>query len=117
MPPAPPPTEVLDAFDEVVESLEEACAEGEMAAEQARTIRERCRQGSSWRELLAGDDQAPLVRQVAEVLKNLGKASSRLRRAEARALHGEGLSTERIAQLFGVTRQRISALLAPSQAK
>ncbi len=33
------------------------------------------------------------------------------RRAEARALHQEGISMDRIAQLFGVTRQRVSALL------
>ena len=38
-------------------------------------------------------------------------AGSRLRRAEARALHVEGMTMEQIADLFGVTRQRVSALL------
>jgi hypothetical protein len=112
--PSPPSesTEILHALDDVVQSLEEACAEGERAAAQARAIRQHSREGSSWRELLATADEAPLVRRLASVLKTMGEASSRLRRAEARALHEEGLSTEGIAKLFGVTRQRISALLS-----
>jgi hypothetical protein len=113
MPPTSGSNELLTALDDVVESLEEACAEGEIAADQARMIRAQSSQGKNWRELLAAGDQAPLVRQVASVLKRLGEASGRLRRAEARALRAEGLTTERIAQLFGVTRQRVSALLSP----
>jgi predicted transcriptional regulator len=34
-----------------------------------------------------------------------------VRRTEARTLHREGLTMDQIAQLFGVTRQRVSALL------
>ena len=117
----PPPTgsspEVLDALDSVVLTLEEACAEGEQAAAQARQIRDASGEGQSWQQLLAGGDEAPLVRQIASVLKRLGDSSSRLRRAEARALHGEGLSNERIAELFGVSRQRVSALLNSGRAE
>jgi hypothetical protein len=113
----PKSAEVLDAVDDVVESLEEACTEGELAAEQARDIRRRAEVGLPMTSVLTGTDSAPLVRQVAKVLHDLGQASSRLRRAEARALHGEGVTTERIAELFGVTRQRISALLRPTGAK
>lgn len=114
-PPAADTKDLLAALDDVVESLEEACAEGERAAKCARSIREQSGEATSWRELLAGSDEAPLVREVANVLRSLGEASSRLRRAEARALHAEGLSTESIARLFGVTRQRVSALLAASR--
>jgi hypothetical protein len=113
----PKSAEVLDALDDVVESLEEACAEGELAAEQARDIRRRAEVGLPMTSVLTGRDSAPLVRQVAKVLHDLGQASSRLRRAEAQALHAEGVTTERIAELFGVTRQRISALLRPTGAK
>ena len=114
-PPDPDTKDLLAALDDVVDSLEEACAEGERAAECARSIREQSTRATSWRELLAGADEAPLVRDVAKVLRSLGEASGRLRRAEARALHDEGVSTEHIARLFGVTRQRISALLAASR--
>jgi DNA-binding transcriptional regulator LsrR (DeoR family) len=34
-----------------------------------------------------------------------------VRRAEARALYAEGLTMDQIAERFGVTRQRVSALL------
>ncbi len=113
----PKSAEVLDALDDVVESLEQACAEGELAAQQARAIRRRADLGLPMTAVLTGGDSAPLVRQVASVLHDLGQASSRLRRAEARALHAEGVTTERIAELFGVTRQRISALLRPHGSK
>jgi len=111
MPPSPNSTEVLSALDDVVESLEEACAEGELAAEQARAIRRRSDQGLTLREVLAEGDEAPVVRQVAAVLHRLGEASSHLRRTEARALQAEGMSVEGIAELFGVSRQRISTVL------
>jgi hypothetical protein len=44
-------------------------------------------------------------------LETLQTISSRLRQAEARALRFEGLTMEAIGAMFGVTRQRVSALL------
>ena len=41
----------------------------------------------------------------------LARAGSTFRREQAYALQGERVSINRIAALFGVTRQRISALL------
>jgi DNA-binding transcriptional regulator LsrR (DeoR family) len=38
-------------------------------------------------------------------------AGANVRRAEAEALYAEGLTMEQIAKSFGVTRQRVSALL------
>ena len=38
-------------------------------------------------------------------------AGANVRRAEAEALYAEGLTMEQIARSFGVTRQRVSALL------
>jgi predicted transcriptional regulator len=48
---------------------------------------------------------------VTQSPENLAAYGSRVRRAEARVLHQEGLTMDQIAKLFGVTRQRISALL------
>jgi predicted transcriptional regulator len=39
------------------------------------------------------------------------RAGSGWRRAQAHALHDESVSINRIAELYGVTRQRVSALL------
>ncbi len=44
-------------------------------------------------------------------MERLLRVSARLRWAEARALHAEGVTMDKIAALFGVTRQRISGLL------
>lgn len=80
--------------------------EGVRRAERIRKMRMR---GLSYREILA--DGAPLVEITGENLKNLVEHGGRLRRAQARALHDEGCTMDEIAALFGVTRQRISALL------
>ena len=49
-----------------------------------------------------------LITQSTEILDGLG---ARVRRAEALALHDEGMTMAEIAEKFGVTRQRVSALL------
>jgi hypothetical protein len=49
-----------------------------------------------------------LITANIEALQTIG---SKVRQAEARALRAEGLTMEAIAALFGVSRQRISALL------
>lgn len=56
-----------------------------------------------------------IVELVTAKLDRLFKAGNRIRRAEAAALHAEGLSMERIAATFGVTRQRVSQLLSERQ--
>lgn len=61
---------------------------------------------------LIEQEPRPLV--VELVTLNIGTLQtigSRLRQAEARALRAEGLTMEAIADLWGVTRQRVSALL------
>jgi len=52
------------------------------------------------------------VQLLAAIQDKLTAAGADWRREEARALHREGLSMDAIALLFGVTRQRVSALLA-----
>jgi predicted XRE-type DNA-binding protein len=77
-----------------IAELEEACATG-------RPIRE-----------IVPDEKTPLIVQLltesAELLQTYG---SRVRRTEARVLHREGMTMDRIAALFGVSRQRVSSLL------
>ncbi len=48
---------------------------------------------------------------ITENIEALHEVGSRLRKAEAAALRAHGYTMQRIANLFGVTRQRISALL------
>ena len=57
------------------------------------------------------EDRPLIVETLSEVLDGLADAAGRFRRAEARALYQEGWTHEQISRFFGVTRQRIGALL------
>ena len=74
----------------------------------ARRLRE---EGRSYKEIESGVTGPLVVELTRDNLAALIEAGSRLRKAEARALHAEGMTMEQIAELFGVTRQRVSALL------
>ncbi len=98
--------------------LEEAAAGN---VERSRLLQERA--GRLKQHLEAGDDLVALVEsedspRMAELLSAnlsvLETAGAEFRAAEAHALRAAGLTIERIAGLFGVTRQRISALLKHS---
>lgn len=102
---------VLTALDELCDALRDNIARNERALARADQIRAQRREGKPYREIVA-EAQGPLIVElVASNMAVLSDAGSRLRRAEARALHTEGLTMDRIAGLFGVTRQRISELL------
>jgi predicted transcriptional regulator len=67
--------------------------------------------GLSYTETVETAPSPLLVQLVTESKQTLDGFGARVRRAEALALHKEGMTMEAIAQRFGVTRQRISALL------
>ncbi|MGY1811624.1 hypothetical protein [Blastococcus sp. SYSU D00820] len=67
--------------------------------------------GRPWLEIVTAESRPLVVESVSSVLAALATAGSAWRREQARALHDEQVSINRIAALFGVTRQRISALL------
>lgn len=73
-------------------------------------VRERA-DGKSWREITEVQPRPLVVEVISTALDRLAMAGSAFRRAQADALHREGMSMERVAGLFGVTRQRVSALL------
>jgi hypothetical protein len=62
-------------------------------------------------EVMPAERTPPLVQLLTESADALHVYGSRVRKTEARALHREGLTMDEIAHLFGVTRQRVSALL------
>jgi hypothetical protein len=102
--------ELLVALDELVVALRENSARNAQAIERAAEIRRERAAGKPWSEIVSGD-RPLIVELLTRNLEALTTSGSRLRRLEARALHDEGLSMERIGRLFGVTRQRISELL------
>jgi predicted transcriptional regulator len=60
---------------------------------------------------VTGEEQPFLLENISTVLGALGTVGSAWRRQQVRALASEGVSINQITALFGVTRQRISALL------
>lgn len=108
----------VDAFIEAIDDLDRALDE---SVEMVKRMKERIRdlrtangEGRPLREIVP-EEQTPLLVQLLTESTNLLHAyGNRVRRTEARALHQEGMTMDEIARLFGVTRQRISALLRDS---
>jgi DNA-directed RNA polymerase sigma subunit (sigma70/sigma32) len=67
--------------------------------------------GLPLREFVPREEQPLIVRLLSESARELDACGSVVRRMEARALYEEGLTMDEIAELFGVSRQRVSALL------
>jgi hypothetical protein len=103
------------AFREALSELESAL---EVNAQRTRQMRRRIAQlrraldtGRPLHEIVSAEEPPLIVQLLSESIATLHEHSTRTRRTEARALHSEGLTMDQIADLFGVTRQRISALL------
>lgn len=74
-------------------------------------IRRQRSAGRSYREIVEATKGDLSVQLITEATQALAEIGARVRRAEALALYGEGMTMEEIAKKFGVTRQRVSALL------
>lgn len=78
-------------------------------------LREERAKGRPYSDLVSEQERPLVVELLTSVLDELMTAGATFRRAEARVLHDGGMSQEAIAQLFGVTRQRVGVLLQNSQ--
>ena len=105
--------EVLDALDDLLVALEDNQRRNREMIVRAKRIQRLRQRGLPYSEIVQGQPRPLIVELLTENFDALRTAGGRLRRTEARALHDEGLSMDRIASLFGVTRQRISRLLKP----
>jgi hypothetical protein len=101
-----------------MESLEDLCravqvciADAESILQRAGRLKEQRAAGLPYAEIVTAEARPLIVEVLSGMSAQLSESGSRWRREEARALHAEGLSMDRIAVLFGVTRQRVSALL------
>jgi DNA-directed RNA polymerase sigma subunit (sigma70/sigma32) len=74
-------------------------------------IRQVRSDGRPLRDIVPNEEAPLIVQLLTETTNLLHSYGNRVRRTEARALHREGMTMDEIAKLFGVTRQRVSALL------
>ena len=105
----------MDPVTEALEDVREAIAANIEAGEQIlRKIDELGAlraEGRTWAEIVPVEQHPLVVELLAANFGRLSTAGAKLRRAQAKALHDEGMTMEQIARAFGVTRQRVSALL------
>ena len=100
-----------DALERLLAELDTCIVELERARRRAETLLRERRSGRPWLELVTTESRPLVVESISTVLASLASAGHVWRREQAIALQAENVSINRIAALFGVTRQRISALL------
>jgi predicted XRE-type DNA-binding protein len=102
-------------FLEALAAIEQAAKDNSVRAQAIQTrvrwVRARIAKGQSLVTVVESEPRPRVVELITTNIETLQSIGVQLRRAEARALRAEGLTMEAIAGLFGVTRQRISALL------
>jgi len=108
---APPVDAAERALGDLVTELDRCVGELVQARERAELLLAARRSGRPWLELVTGENRPLIVERISSVLAGLATAGHSWRREQAVALQQEEVSINRIAALFGVTRQRISALL------
>jgi|ERR1700722_5522338 hypothetical protein len=103
--------EVLAAIDSTVRALKQNQARTHEALQRAQEIRTQRLAGRSYTDIIEHSERPLLVELLTTNVLELHEVGHRLRTVQASALRQEGLSTQRIAKLYGVSRQRIMALL------
>ncbi|SOD94411.1 hypothetical protein [Blastococcus haudaquaticus] len=107
-----PPDDVAErALADLVTELDRCVDELVLARARAEKLLLERRAGRPWLDLVTGEARPLIVERISTVLAALSAAGHVWRREQAAALQAEQISINRIAALFGVTRQRISALL------
>jgi hypothetical protein len=99
------------ALENLVTELDSCIAELQHARARSESLLAKHRSGRPWLEVVTGEARPLVVESISTVLGSLATAGHAWRREQASALQAEDVSINRIAALFGVTRQRISALL------
>ena len=101
----------LLALEELVAAAEEVSRMTAHVTARAAQIRTGRLEGLPYRQIVAGENLPLIAALLTENIQRLEAAGTRFRQAEAHALHDEGMTMEEIGRLFGLTRQRISALI------
>jgi len=104
-----------DPFLEALTALERTLADNQQRTTLIRRriaqLRRLRSQGAPYAEIVSNSHGPLIVQLLTESSAALDISGASVRRAEARALYAEGLTMDQIAERFGVTRQRVSALL------
>ena len=106
--------EFMEALDDLEGGLDQTVEMAQRMKQRITELRKARAEGRPLCEIVP-EEQPPLIVQlITESTNVLHTCGNRVRRTEAQALHREGMTMDEIAKLFGVTRQRVSALLRDS---
>ena len=106
-----PDDEFLEALTALEEVLRDNGRRAGLITKRIAQLRRLRARDVPYTELVTGEDGPLIVHLLTESSTALDSCGATVRRAEAKALYAEGLTMEQIAESFGVTRQRVSALL------
>jgi hypothetical protein len=103
--------DVLVALADLLAAAEQVEAAVQVLRKRAAVLKTARAAGVPYRDLV-GQEHRPLIAELlTDTIRRFEAAGTRFRQAEALALHREGMTLSQIAELFGLTRQRVSTLL------
>lgn len=108
--------EVLLALTNLEVALNKNMENAKLMHSRARAIRKARERGLSYRDIVSEADRPLIVEMLRANQDRLNTTGKQFRRAEAKALRAEGLTFDQIAAIFGVTRQRVIALVKEDEA-
>ncbi len=108
---AGPLARLQTALDEVERVAADNVARGLLIQQRVREMRSRLDEGRPLLDIVADEYEPRTVELITANMGALEAAGARFRAGLAWGLRDEGLTVEAIGTLFGVSRQRISALL------
>ncbi|HLG67588.1 MAG TPA: hypothetical protein VKV36_06945 [Acidimicrobiales bacterium] len=105
---------MLVALRELAAAIEENARDEQLLARRIEELQAARARGSSWLEVLRAEPEPGTLQLVSRVHGRISERSGVLRRTVVAVLREEGASIPSIAQLFGVTHQRVSNLIRRS---
>lgn len=102
---------ILDALLELVAVGRANIAEWINVMNRVEEVRELRRQGVPYSAMELREGES-IIAAISDNQERLTNAAARFRRASARQLRDEGMAVADIARSFGVSRQRVAALLS-----
>lgn len=99
------------ALEDVAAAAESVAEEQQAIAREARMLARARRRGAAWTQLVDGGGVGRLLSRLRRSGTLLLAHARRLHATTARSLADEGLTTRQIGARFGVSHQRISALM------
>jgi hypothetical protein len=97
--------------------LERTRTELKRLTDRAEKLARRVETGNPLGAAMAAEERPLIITQLVDITDRLHEVGGEVRRAEAEQLVAEGYTQDRIAAEFGVTRQRVGALLRPVPAE